>query len=212
MEIPKLIEFNGKSYRLMGTRKYYLSQSNTTEGRKRPKGLHVAIWEFNSGKEVPPGYEINHIDHDTFNNDFSNLECLPMREHRCLPKNIDIIAVRANLERIRPLATLWHRSDSGRRWHSLNSRKQWKNPNKFNCVCVQCGRDFESFHRDSTLCSGACEQKRGRESGRWSVKKPCLICEKLFSSNKYIKQLTCSRSCGFRLGRRRKKAGLQPLR
>lgn len=75
------VTFNGVTYRLMGSRKYYLSQSTTNEGRKAPKGLHVAIWEFFSGKTVPQGFHIHHKDGNTFNNEFSNLECLSRNEH-----------------------------------------------------------------------------------------------------------------------------------
>jgi len=82
MEIPKVIEFNGKQYGLMGgERKYYLSKSNTNSGRKNPQGLHVAIWEFYNKRKVPVGYQIHHKDGDTFNNDINNLECLPTGKH-----------------------------------------------------------------------------------------------------------------------------------
>ena len=81
MEIQKIITFNGIEYRLMGQGKYYLSQSKSNEGRKYAKGLHVAIWEYYNGKEVPKGYCIHHKDGNTLNNDISNLECIEIREH-----------------------------------------------------------------------------------------------------------------------------------
>lgn len=40
---PEEVEFNGKIYRLMGAKRYYLSTSTKNEERKHAKGLHVAI-------------------------------------------------------------------------------------------------------------------------------------------------------------------------
>ena len=87
--VPKIIEFNGVAYRLMGTGRYYLSQSNSNQGRKHPRGLHVAIWEFYNKKRVPKDYEIHHKDGNTFNNDISNLECISRIEHNKIPKNFN---------------------------------------------------------------------------------------------------------------------------
>lgn len=208
MEIQETIEFNGVLYRLMGTRKYYLSQSRSNRGRKNPKGLHVAIWEFHHKAQVPSGWHVHHKDGNTFNNDISNLECIPSKQHYKIPKQIDIEAVKRNLARIRPLTRRWHRSPEGRLWHSQNSRKQWANPSKFNCVCIQCGDAFQSVHSGAKFCSDACVMAAGRESGRWNIDKQCFICGKTFTSNKYEKQLTCSRSCGTKLQHQRRKAGL----
>jgi hypothetical protein len=70
MEIQEVIEFNGIKYRLMGgKRRYYLSQSNTNAGRKRPKGLHVAVYEFYSGEKVQKGFHVHHKDGNCYNND-----------------------------------------------------------------------------------------------------------------------------------------------
>src|ERR1700743_2954055 len=118
---PETVEFYGVTYRRMGgQRKYYLSQAKRNADRKNPKGLHVAIWEKHANQGVPPGYEVNHIDRDTFNFSFDNLECLPKSVHRSLPKTTTK-AVLDNLERIRPMATEWHRSEEGRSWHRKNA-------------------------------------------------------------------------------------------
>ena len=78
MAIPERIEFNGIVYhRMGGQRRYYLSYASNPKNRKHPKGLHVAVWEFAHQTTVPPGYEINHKDGNTFNNAPNNLECLP---------------------------------------------------------------------------------------------------------------------------------------
>lgn len=50
---PEEVIFNGVTYKLMGAKRYYLSQSKTNDGRKGAKGLHVAIWESYNHKNVP---------------------------------------------------------------------------------------------------------------------------------------------------------------
>lgn len=49
---------------------------------QRPgKTLHRAVYEHHHGP-VPDGHEVHHIDHDTLNNDSSNLACIPQSDHR----------------------------------------------------------------------------------------------------------------------------------
>lgn len=72
------IFFNGVAY-------YRYPESPKPSHRayfQRPgKSLHVAIWEHHNGS-VPEGHEIHHIDHDTLNNEPSNLAAIPISEHR----------------------------------------------------------------------------------------------------------------------------------
>ena len=86
MDVPETVIFNGKEYKLMGTGKYYLSQARSNKERKNAKGLHVAIWEFYSGKTVPKGYIVHHKDGNPHNNNFENLECISRDEHKKIPK------------------------------------------------------------------------------------------------------------------------------
>src|SRR3990167_3301052 len=151
--IPEMVEWRGVCYRLMGTRRYYLSQSTCNEERKRPQGLHVAVWETAAGRTVPPGHEINHRDGNTFNNDPENLECLPIHLHRTMPKRMDMEQVRKNLDRIRGLASRWNRSPKGRRWHRQNARRIWDHHRPVWCVCVRCRKPFLASFRDAKYCS-----------------------------------------------------------
>jgi len=77
-ETTERIVFNGDAY-------YRYPQSDRPSHRAyfhRPgKSLHVAIWEHHNGP-VPDGFEIHHIDHNTLNNDVSNLECVATSAHR----------------------------------------------------------------------------------------------------------------------------------
>lgn len=165
---PEFVEFNGVRYRRMGgARKYYLSQSTTNAGRKNPKGLHVAIWEFYSGKQVPPGHEVNHKDRDTFNFDYENLECLPKGVHRALPKVVqDKAAQLVHLENIRGSAAAWHGSRTGRKWHrthASNSIHKPGAPKPYSKVvpqkriCEWCGSDFNTKHAGAKCCGEPCK-------------------------------------------------------
>lgn len=146
MAIQKVIVFNGVKYRLMGTGRYYLSQSTTNKGRIGAKGLHTAIWEFYSGQKVPKGFCVHHKDGDVFNNDFKNLECISRAEHfekhreelikRCQsPEHLE------HLEKIRELASEWHKSPEGRAKASEVFKRIAESKRETH-VCPVCGRTF----------------------------------------------------------------------
>ena len=198
MEIPKVIIFNGTKYSLMGgKRKYYLSVSNTNVGRKHPKGLHVAIWEFYNKQKVPKGYHIHHKDGNTFNNDISNLQSLSCREHHKFSKKMDEISMHKHLAKIRPLAIQWHKSKKGKIWHKQHAVDIQKNLKYKDRNCVLCGKLFKYKYSTARFCSDACFQKFTRDSGKWSEKRKCIICGKEYiKKNKYQKKgITCSRTC-----------------
>lgn len=48
--------------------------------------VHRFVWEAVNDTIIPKGYEINHIDKNTHNNQPSNLEILTIAEHRRLHK------------------------------------------------------------------------------------------------------------------------------
>ena len=199
MDVPEVIVFNGVEYRLMGGGRYYLSQSRTNEGRRHAKGLHVAVWEFYSGKTVPPGYEVHHKDGNPHNNDYSNLECLPMREHRAMFTATD--KVRAHLDAIRPLASDWHKSEEGRAWHSEHAKQQVRPETE--CVCVLCGKTFTSrATTGAKFCSHNCEVKWAYQHKRKTQRCVCEWCGSEFDADITIRHgpaRTCSRACASKL-------------
>lgn len=164
MEIPQIIRFNGVDYKLMGAGKYYLSQSNTNAGRKHAKGLHVAIWEYHNKRKVPKGYCIHHKDGNTFNNDISNLECMPISEHssKHAKKSFNNEEYRrknkADLLKASEKAKEWHKSKDGREWHSKHAQQMDYSP-RFECICKQCGKTFLASHHDAMFCSDNCGAK-----------------------------------------------------
>lgn len=178
MEIQEIIVFNGVKYKLMGSRKYYLSQSNTNEGRKNPKGLHVAIWEYYNKKEVPKGYHVHHKDGNTFNNDISNLECISAREHlsKESKKNWEKPGYREkaieNLKKASEKAKEWHRSEEGRRWHKEHAKKTILSLPKYKHICEECGKEYYSARRTNTMfCCSKCQQRNYDRTKRKRVKK-----------------------------------------
>ena len=212
MEVPETVEFNGVTYRLMGSGKYYLSQSSTNEGRKGAKGLHVAVWEFYSGQTVPGGYEVHHKDGNTFNNDYSNLECIPRDEHR-RKANYQTERIKKHLDEIRPLASEWHRSEEGREWHRQHGKESMENREVLTLVCRQCGKEFTAKHKYAKFCSHNCSVKYDYQHRRREERRICECCGKEFTAvitPRHDGARTCSRSCTMRLNhKRRKEAGLQ---
>lgn len=200
-EIPKEIEFNGVTYRLMGSGRYYLSQSNSNEGRRHAKGLHVAIWEFYNGKEVPSDCCIHHIDGNPFNNDISNLECVTRKEHLAghFKKNYENPEFRekrkAVLERMRENAKEWHKSEEGREWHRQHGKKVMDNRKPVKLKCQYCGKEFESIQPWAKYCSEKCGDAWRYHNRQEKYTGTCIVCGKEFTASKPKKRKEKTRFC-----------------
>lgn len=201
MEVPQTVVFNGVEYRLMGAGRYYLSQSKTNEGRRGAKGLHVAVWEFYSGQTVPPGYEIHHKDGNTFNNDFSNLECIPRDEHRKISDYKSSGKVQKHLDEVRPLAAAWHSSPEGHEWHKQHAKESINKYTPRACVCEFCGKSFEA-PVGRKYCSHNCAVKADYRSKERREMRECVVCGKQFEAKIHGRDpgaRTCSFSCRTKL-------------
>ena len=211
MEIKERITFNGIEYKLMGARKYYLSQSKTNEGRRHSKGLHVAIWEFNNNKTVPKDHCIHHKDGDNFNNDIANLECMSTKEHlsmhakRNLQNPVYVAQRNEILNRAREKASDWHRSPAGHEFHLKHSREiAEKNANKtYIGTCLECGKETISKKTNTMFCNDECGRKYKKKSGKYDYEKECVMCGETFKGTKNSsgipKRQTCSKTCANRL-------------
>lgn len=165
------IVFNGITYRLMGAGKYYLSQSTTNAGRVGAKGLHVAIWEYYSGKVVPPGHCVHHKDGNTFNNDFDNLECVEVKNHASehSKRNLESEEYREKNRKslivAQEKAREWHGSEGGREWHRAHTAcslaKAWAFREGRNCLV--CGKPYVAKTTRAKYCCNSCQQKAARE-------------------------------------------------
>lgn len=69
------VMYMGKKYRQDKKTGYYVCTSGS---RKR---LHVAIWEAEAGRRVPPGCVIHHVDWVKTHNEIFNLVCVTVSEH-----------------------------------------------------------------------------------------------------------------------------------
>lgn len=69
--------YDDKKWTVSKTTGYY----RQTNSRKTHVSLHRYVYEKESGKKIPAGYDIHHIDGNKTNNRFQNLECLPKDEH-----------------------------------------------------------------------------------------------------------------------------------
>jgi len=169
--------------------------------------MHRYVWEYYNG-EIPCGYVIHHIDADKTNNDISNLECLPNKDHSTMhgknksPERLKKDA--ENLAKAREKAISWHKSEAGRECSRQNTKRLHEqgilNPLVL-YTCENCGKQFMGVKRRAKhkFCSGACEQYYRRHNGLNSVHRSCVICGKDFITDRYGKTKTCSRSCGMRL-------------
>lgn len=129
-------EFNGKVYYLCG---FYFQNKGSR--------LHRAVWEYHHGK-IPKGYHVHHANANRSNNDIENLELLPGKEHcsnHC--KTSERMEYgRMHIERIRPMASEWHKSEAGRDWHSELAKSNWTKREPRTYVCSFCGKKFETKH------------------------------------------------------------------
>ena len=70
--------FNGIKFYKRADNAYWYSC--TTVNGKRVY-MHRYVWEYYNKKPIPKDYAIHHIDLDRNNNDISNLQYLPKKEH-----------------------------------------------------------------------------------------------------------------------------------
>ena len=166
LDRPETVVFNGILYRLMGTKRYYLSQSTSNAGRKGAKGLHVAIYEFHTDQTVPKGHVVHHKDGNPFNNSIDNLECMEKREHCKLYKSKDPEKQAKHLAEIRPKAAEWHKSEEGHAWHKEHAKSTLNHEKRFERTCLVCGKEFKSSVSTAKYCSKKCAR-----SARWKREK-----------------------------------------
>lgn len=195
MEFQKQQIFNGLIFTRDEKTGYYLNSTI----RQR---LHRYVWEFYNGT-IPSGYHIHHKDFNRSNNDISNLQLLPAKEHGRLHAEANIadeklhVWKKRNLARnARPKASEWHKSEEGREWHKKHfeqSRSKILIERDF--VCEYCEKPFKSTQTESRFCSNKCKSAFRRKSGIDNETRTCAVCGKPFTINKYAKADTCSREC-----------------
>ena len=167
--------------------------------------MHRYVWYFYNG-EIPKGYHVHHKDGDKANNSIDNLECIDgyehLSQHTLERMHNGEIDVKANLDKARIYASIWHGSEEGRKWHSEHSKEVWKNMPVTTKICDCCGKEFEiniNSASHTRFCSNKCKSKWRRDNGLDNVTKICPICGKEFTISKYSKTKTCGKECGRKL-------------
>ncbi len=193
----KIAYCDGFKFRLDSRTGYYLCTKSTYHGHR--ERLHVYIWRKEHG-EIPEGYHVHHVDGDKNNNRSDNLTCISGNEHSLhhmqdRVKNHREVFDRA-LEKARPKAAEWHKSEQGREWHRLQYKKTEE---RFHAerdfICLVCGKPFKSTKAGSKFCSNNCKATARRRSGVDNETRICAVCGNQFTTNKYSKARTCSRGC-----------------
>lgn len=202
MTYPKTIYFNGIHFARDEKTGYYLNSTI----RKR---IHRYVWEYYNG-EIPQGYEIHHVDFDKSNNNIGNLKLMSVTKHASLHaqiqgnKNIK----NGHLNSIRHLSAKWHASKDGIEWHKKHYEKTKEKLHEIKLFnCENCGNAYEGTDNgENRFCSNKCKSAWRRKSGIDDEIRECVICGTRFKVNKYAKTITCSRSCGSKLGHKRGKS------
>ncbi|MFN3283495.1 MAG: HNH endonuclease signature motif containing protein [Pseudothermotoga sp.] len=199
------IVFEGITYTNDKRTGYYLGSRKHPLTGKRER-LHRAVWMHHYGP-IPEGHEVHHKDENKDNNDIYNFELLVGYNHRSVHGQSETFKKRQrrHVDRIRHLTKAWHSSEEGRDWHRENGRITIENMEVVKKECEQCGNSYDVKkirETDSRFCSNKCKAAWRREQGLDDEDRTCLICGTTFRINKYSKNKTCSRKCGWEMRRR----------
>ena len=160
---PRVL-FNGKYYYKQAGRPYYFYTH--PEGKKT--SLHRAVYTHHKG-EIPEGFAVHHIDHNSQNNAPENLCAMPRGEHTAHHRKEQGFtpAMRAGLEKAQLAARAWHSTPEGLKWHSENGKACWKNRKQYVKSCVQCGKQYETYYPTrAKYCHGNCKAANLRQRRR----------------------------------------------
>lgn len=75
--------FNNMTYRI-GTSGYIVTNKALGNGKYESHKLHRDIWKYYTGKDIPDGYQIHHVDGDLTNNLICNLLLVDKNLHKKL--------------------------------------------------------------------------------------------------------------------------------
>lgn len=196
------VEFNGIVFRRypdskrMEDRRYFKPHAGHI--KRGVEALHREIWKAHYGP-IPDGWHIHHKNGDTGDNRIENLECLPGARHLSMhgaqPDRAEW--AREQMDKIRPLASEWHRSEAGREWHRQHGRDAWIGKQPVKHICDQCGAEYETLasHDAVRFCSNNCKSAWRRASGVDDEQRVCAECGETFTTNRYNKTACCSLSC-----------------
>lgn len=187
--------------------------------------LHRDVWELHHGP-IPAGWHVHHKDGDPGNNAIDNLECLPPADHarehedarRVVGTSVEHLAL---LDRIRPAAAEWHRSEEGRAWHREHAKESLRKAHAARkpaaeraCRCTECSKEFIARSPKAMYCSDECLGRRNnRVRNEANLHKrlgyTCAECGGEFTAATTVQRF-CTPQCKTKHNNRKKRAGLQP--
>lgn len=194
-EDRKTAFFNGIKFRKDMKTGYYLAGKPTYNGKR--ERLHVYVWRYFNGP-VKDGYHVHHKDENKDNNDIENLTCICGKTHM----KYHLLKYTANhreemaenlVKNVRPKASEWHRSETGRQWHREHCQHLW---DKTEHICEYCGKPYMTVeHGNNRFCSNNCKAAARRKSGVDDETRICPYCGEQYRTNKYSPAMFCSREC-----------------
>lgn len=195
-------------HRIYFGRKFYKDQSTGYwSSCNEPKiRAHRWVW-LNIHGLIPKGYHIHHKNNNKSDNRIENLELIEASRHLAHHMTKERREYSKILvDKIRPLASEWHRSAEGKAWHRLHALKckfgKWK-PKKY--TCKQCQTEYKSKKLARSLfCSNNCKSKWRRLAGFDNETRKCESCDNTFIINKYAKKQFCSRKCIWKMIKNKK--------
>lgn len=196
-----VIEYNGRKFYASSTNpKYYYADLTRVKGKRKKIGLHQKIYIDNYGP-IPVAHEIHHIDGNAFNNNPSNLEAKPIKNHRSdhmkerfkdpayYQKSINVLKSGAAKRKI------WHESEAGKRHHREIGAKSWTNKEKIVKECPNCGNLFSTVQQRTVYCCNKCWQMARYKNKTDFEARSCIVCSANFDVRKNDKAKTCSMKC-----------------
>jgi hypothetical protein len=156
----EIVELNGEKFyrnpdsKRREDREYYHSAN---------KRYHVALWEHHHGP-VPSGYVIHHIDHNSLNNDISNLSCMLKGEHLSLHKK-GRPHPRTKEHNDHLQKAVW--TPERRAELSEKNRIRWakQRAEAKEVICTFCGKTFKSPSGKAKCCSVRCYENKKKAAG-----------------------------------------------
>ena len=180
--------------------------NNTYKLRLHREKLRI---ELGLTKEQMKNYDVHHIDGDKDNNDISNLECIPIKQHVRHHFKKDSDGFRRFQEAGWIAAKEWHRSTEGREWHRKHGKEVAAKQKDIIKVCKECGKEFVTKRNFTEFCSDACGERWRGKHRRIPFKRVCVVCGKEFEGTKYKpsskEPLTCSKTCANKLNHQHRK-------
>lgn len=161
--------------------------------------LHREMWKFYKGP-IPAGHHIHHVDEDTSHNEIGNFECLSPDDHAARHPNkawAHKAGHRKHLQKIRPMAAVWHSTEEGMEWHRQHMQRLWADRIQIRAIiCECCGKTRRTRAMQAVkYCSRACFAKARRKSGVDNTDFTCGICGTVFRASRFDQRLYCSGRC-----------------